>query len=144
MQPAVGLPPGYTFLFKEDLPRLTSYPHTPGLYIYHLEGRKMFRSTEAALKSLYGYAKRNPNAKQVFNRHIGEEVDPSSTSSSLSLEAGEKSNDSLSRDCVVGSRVYCVMEDKWGIIEKKFKLGSNKFRCSVCANHAQYEKRQFN
>lgn len=71
-QVAIGLPPGWTFLFKEDTPRNgTKVPHIPGLVIHHPQGTRFFRSAEAACAFLPKSLELNPHAVSDFNRHIG-------------------------------------------------------------------------
>jgi len=75
-QPAQGLPPTWTFLFKENRRYANKNKNkacTPGLYIYNPKHPKVcFRSVEAAVnqrqKEVMSF---NPNAVADFSRHIG-------------------------------------------------------------------------
>jgi len=88
-QPAQGLPPTWTFLFKENRRYANKNKNkacTPGLYIYNPKHPKVcFRSVEAAVnqwqKEVMSF---NPNAVADFNGHIGVTLQ-SATMASTSL-----------------------------------------------------------
>lgn len=73
-QTAVGLPPGWTFFFAEDTPRnYCKIPYVPGLYVYHPEGTRFFRSVESVVKFVPKSLELNPTAVGDFNQYIGVE-----------------------------------------------------------------------
>jgi len=72
-QPAKGLPPKWTFLFTRDkrYSNKGKRSYIPGLFIYHADYPKTFRSIEAALVYVPKLKTYNPNVIVEFNRHIG-------------------------------------------------------------------------
>jgi hypothetical protein len=70
-QPAKGLPPTWTFLFRENRP-YRGQAYVPGLHIYDSTAKLSFRSVEAAIANFPKKVLQfNKNAAQDFYRHIG-------------------------------------------------------------------------
>lgn len=66
--------PNWTFLFTQD----KRYDcgngkrsHTPGLFIYHPDGKTTFRSVKTAVRCIPKLSLNNPSVVADFNRHIG-------------------------------------------------------------------------
>jgi len=72
-QPAKGLPPNWTFLFTRNKAyrKLGKRTYIPGLFIFHPNCQKTFRSIEAAAVYVPKLKTYNPNVVADFNRHIG-------------------------------------------------------------------------
>jgi hypothetical protein len=73
-QPAMGLPPNWTFAFARNTKYYSSssHAHIPGLFIYHPEYEtKTFRSIEAAVANVPRLRTYNQNVVTDFYNHIG-------------------------------------------------------------------------
>lgn len=127
--PAVGFPPGWRFYFAEAKTWTSCSKHKqiPTLWVISPSG-KAYRSAEAGIehKGLDG----GKRIVRQFYKHVGLPVNNESQIQETRRES-VTGQWSLSKNRVVGSRAYCTTKKKWGIIEKKFQLGKDKFRYSV-------------
>jgi hypothetical protein len=128
-EPAVGFPLGWRFYFAEAKTWTSRSKHKqiPTLWVIS-PGGKTYRSAEAGIdhKGLHNGLR----IARKFYKHIGLPVD---SESQIEETRGHSVTGQwpLSKNRVVGSRAYCTTKKKWGIIEKKFQFGKDKFRYSV-------------
>ena len=134
-EPAVGFPDGWRFYFAKALKATWSerYKVIPSLWIIS-PGGKRYRSAEAAVGG-HRLADGSKTVREFYD-HVGLSCaghSCQSISQQDSNQQAKKSQLSLSKYRVVGSRVYCRVQKQefWGTIEEKFQLEAKSFQYSV-------------